>query len=462
MSSDTRPLVALIGTLDTKQTEYQFATTWLQDRGCNVAVFDASTRDAPEGSASGSFEIGTGSKLYRAKELLEGHSSRGRHQSPPTERDAVRDALQSACLHELGELQAQGAVDAIASFGGSQNTAFATSIMRDSRFPIGLPKFMLTTMASGDVSEYLGESDICIMPSVGDISGSLNAITRTTLQNALAAISGMAHTHLASRRAHTKSELGQKDHKPLVAISMFGVTTVGVNQISDLLKDKGYEPVAFHATGSGGRTMERLIREGFFCAVIDLTTTELCDHLYDGVLSAGPDRLTAAAAYGIPQVVSLGALDMINFGSLASLPSRYELEKSSEKGPMHHTKDGAQVYEHNSQVTLVRTSSDQCRELGTFLVGQLVKGVERRGRDKEAAPIRILSPQAGISAMDGTDGVWDNPEARDALLDGIQGALQEHAASRDKKNTIQVVTKDSHINSPEFAQAVVDELLRII
>ncbi|TKY87805.1 hypothetical protein EX895_003386 [Sporisorium graminicola] len=461
-SKEGKPLVALIGTLDTKKAEYQFATSWLERHGCNVAVLDVSTQTPLEGPSS--FDLGEGSKLYRPKQLLELRSD-GKGTDVPSERSAVRGALHAACLHELSLLESDGQLDAIASFGGSQNTAFATSIMRDATFPIGLPKFVLTTMASGDVSEYLGESDICIMPSIGDISGSLNAITLTTLQSALAAISGMAHVRHSSRQRSQSAEnpmssttdMRDHDHKPMIAISMFGVTTVAVNQISELIKQKGYEPVAFHATGSGGRSMERLIREGYFAAVIDLTTTEICDYLYDGVLSAGPDRLTAAAERGVPQIVSVGALDMINFGSLSSLPSRYQLNPVADDGPLHHTMQGTPVYEHNSQVTLVRTSAEHCKELGEYLVSNLLKGLERLKQGQKAAPIRILFPKGGISAMDGAEGVWDDAEAREVLLESIKATLD-----RTENAFISIEAYDYHINSADFAKLVADEAVRLV
>lgn len=461
ISNKSKPLVALIGTLDTKKAEYQYATSWLEQRGCNVVVLDASTQSPLEGPSS--FELGTESKLYGPKQLLELRSD-GENADVASERAALRDALREACLIELSRLHEQGALDAIASFGGSQNTAFATSIMRDAKFPIGLPKVMLTTMASGDVSEYLGESDICVMPSIADISGSLNAITLTTLSAALAAISGMAHARHSSKQDRSTTALADKhDHKPMIAISMFGVTTVAGNQISEILKQKGYEPVAFHATGSGGRSMERLIREGYFAAVIDLTPTEICDHLYDGVLSAGPDRLTAAAEQGVPQIVSVGALDMINFGSLSSLPSRYELDKGADEGPLHHTTKGTPVYEHNSQVTLVRTSVEQNKELGEHLVNNLIKGLGRSRQDKKKAPIKIFFPKAGISAMDGQDGVWDDPEARDALLESIEKTLELCNKSQSGQTaSVTFEAFEHHINSSEFAEIVANQAVELI
>lgn len=437
--SDRKPLVALIGTLDTKRAEYQYAASYLESHGCNVLVLDASTQQSQSGPSS--FDLGPDSTLLSPLGLLHGSQI-------PSDRSAARDALRSACLEHLSQLHSEGKLDGIASFGGSQNTSFATSIMRDSAFPIGLPKLMLSTMASGDVNEYLGESDICIMPSVGDISGSLNAITLTTLRNALAAVNGMAQGYFRSK--HEQKNNREKE-KPMIAISMFGVTTIAVNQISDLLKEKGYEPVAFHATGSGGRSMERLIREGFFSGVIDLTTTEICDHLYGGVLSAGPDRLTAAAEKGVPQVVSVGALDMVNFGSLSSLPSKYQL-KDKDEGPLHETKDGAKVYEHNSQVTLIRTSVEQNKELGGYLVKNLRRGLEKA---KETKGVKIVFPNSGISAMDGVEGVWDDAEARRALLDGVKEGLGE-------KVGIELHVEELHINSTKFAEVIVEQMTQLL
>ncbi|SOV06075.1 related to UPF0261 protein CTC_01794 [Ustilago sp. UG-2017a] len=451
----SKPLVALIGTLDTKQAEYQFATSWLEKHNCNVVVLDASTRSPFEGPLS--FDLAASSKLHRPKDLLGTHAF-----AEDAERSKVRELLREACLDELTSLQARGELNSIASFGGSQNTAFATSIMRSPTFPIGLPKFMLATMASGDVSEYLGESDICIMPSVADISGSMNDITLTTLQSALAAISGMAHMHHGAKQDKSSSPAEEKDHKPMIAISMFGVTTVAVNQISDLLKERGYEPVAFHATGSGGRSMERLIREGFFAGVVDLTTTEVCDQLYNGVLSAGPDRLTAAAECGVPQVVSVGALDMINFGSLSSLPSRIKLQNSKDDGPMHYTEDGTPVYEHNSQVTLVRTSAAQCKEIGEYIVEKLTTGLSRLQKGRNAAPVRILFPREGLSAMDGAEGVWNNPEARTALHGSIREALKSKASQSNLQSSVTIEAFEHHINSAEFAMIVADQAAQLV
>lgn len=454
-SGKSKPVVALIGTLDTKLAEYQFATSWLEEHNCDVIVLDASTRSPFDGPSS--FDLRSSSKLYRPKELLGSHSI-----PKDAERSQVRDALQEACLDALTKLQAKGELNAIASFRGSQNTAFATSIMRDPTFPIGLPKFMLTTMASGDVSEYLGESDICIMPSIGDISGSLNAITLRTLQSALAAISGMAHAHRDAKLDGSSSAAQGNDHKPMIAISMFGVTTVAVNLISDLFKQQGYAPVAFHATGSGGRSMERLIREGFFAAVIDLTTTEICDHLYDGVLSAGSERLTAAAECGVPQIVSVGALDMINFGSISSLPSRFKLKDGNSGGPLHHAEDGTPVYEHNNQVTLVRTSKAQNKKIGEYMIERLTKGLSRVQEGRDAAPIRILFPAAGISAMDGAEGVWDAPQAREAFLRSMQDALKSNTSRNNAQNPVTIEVFEHHINSAEFASTIVEQAVQLI
>ncbi|SPC67384.1 uncharacterized protein UHOD_03391 [Ustilago sp. UG-2017b] len=418
----SKPLVALIGTLDTKQAEYQFATSWLEKHNCNVVVLDASTRSPFEGPLS--FDLGASSKLHRPKDLLGTHAF-----AEDAERSKVRELLREACLDELTSLQARGELNSIASFGGSQDTAFATSIMRSPTFSIGLPKHLW-------LYERYHAHDTTIRPG--------------------------SHLRNGAKQDKSSSPAEEKDHKPMIAISMFGVTTVAVNQISDLLKERGYEPVAFHATGSGGRSIERLIREGFFASVVDLTTTEVCDHLYNGVLSAGPDRLTAAAECGVPQVVSVGALDMINFGSLSSLPSRIKLQNSKDDGPMHYTEDGTPVYEHNSQVTLVRTSAAQCKEIGEYIVGKLTTGLSRLQKGGNAAPVRILFPREGLSAMDGAEGVWNNPEARTALHGSIREALKSKASQSNLQSPVTIEAFEHHINSAEFAMIVADQAAQLV
>ena len=425
--SKTKPTVALIGTLDTKLAEYQHVATGLEERGVCVVMLDISTRPSAQQEAL-TLRL-PGSEYVSPTQLLPSSSF-------DEDRQELNHALREACI----ELLRQRRIDGIASFGGSQNTSAATAVMRHSAFPLGLPKFCLTTMASGDISEYIGEADICVMPSVGDISGSLNAITRTVLATAIGAISGMAHEY--HQRHQRSPQKASGSCKPLVAVTMFGVTTPAVHAASEVLRESGYEPVAFHATGTGGRTMERLCREGYFAGVLDLTTTEVADDLFGGVLSAGPDRLTAASATGVPQLVSVGALDMINFGSLHSLPFRLADDDQ------HHSETGARVWQHNDQVTLLRTTVDQNREMGNSLV-------ERITRTTPTAPTEIVLPMRGISMLDAEGQPFEDSKAREALADSIQQALKDN-------QHIKVTKQDLRINDPEFAQSAANRLVDMI
>lgn len=452
------PTVALIGTLDTKQEEYQYAITYLEDKGCAVYMFDVSTRPS-----SAMVTMGQGSILFKPHDLIASVSGSKQENQElfSWERARLREVLHSACCSQLTQLQSQTSLDAIASFGGSQNTSFATAVMRSSEFPIGLPKFVLSTMASGDISRYVGECDIAVMPSIGDISGTMNAITRLTLRTALSAIHGMAQEHRSAElRTNLKQDTSQK---PMIGLSMFGVTTVAVTQISDILSQNGFQPVAFHATGSGGKTMERLIRQGFFRVVIDLTTTELCDHLFDGVLTAGPDRLTAAAACGVPQIVSVGALDMINYGPLASLPPRYNLKSdnvTTDRNGVQLCEDGTKVYQHNSEVTLVRVSPQQSSQVGAYLVNNIARGLGEVRKGKEA-PVHILLPTRGISAMDAEHGVWEDVRAREHLFSAIQDTLKQHQGKDATALHMSVTEHSLHINSPKFAHIVATQAIEL-
>ncbi|KAF8310748.1 UPF0261-domain-containing protein [Clavulina sp. PMI_390] len=301
----------------------------------------------------------------------------------------------------------------VMGLGGSTTSAVVSSIMRDGA-AIGLPKLIVSTMASGDVSGYVGDSDITIMPSIVDISGRLNDISERMLRNAAAAMAGMAHEYYSNLSATGSSE-GKKESKgKRIAITMFGLTTPGVNAAMEKLAtykdangDPMYNPVVFHATGAGGRSMERLIREGWFDGVLDLTTTELADNLAGGVLSAGPTRLTAASSVSIPQVISLGALDMVNFGSPDSIPEQY---KNASPSRVFH--------EHNSSVTLMRTNVDECAKLGQELAEKLRAGGEAMSR-KTA----VVIPLGGWSGIDLPGEKFHDPEADARLVSQLKEGL---------------------------------------
>ncbi len=281
--------------------------------------------------------------------------------------------------------------------------------------PFGVPKLMVSTLASGEVGHFVGSSDVLMLNSVVDIAG-LNRISRVVLARAAQAMAGMARGRLPERAAADK---------PLVAATMFGVTTPCVERARAVLEQAGCEVLVFHATGSGGRTLESLAASGLLAGVLDLTTTELADELVGGFLSAGPERLTAAGKAGIPQVVSVGALDMVNFHGMDSVPEKFR---------------GRKFYRHNDNVTLMRTTPAECRELGRTI------GTKLAAAKGEAI---LMFPRQGISAIDREGQPFYDPVARAELF---QGLSETHAA-------VPLVELDLHINDPAFADACANELL---
>ena len=291
----------------------------------------------------------------------------------------------------LTQLYTAGSINAAISLGGSCGTTLAATAMR-AALPIGFPKLIVTTMASGDVSPYVGDSDITLMPSIVDIAGENHILTQI-LSNAAGCIGGMA----VAAAAHGVP----RAEKRVVAISMFGITTPAVSAAQQLLEEKDYEVVILHATGSGGRVLERLIREGRVHGVLDITTTEIADLLCGGVLSAGPERLTAAAREGVPQIVSVGATDCINFGPRETLPERYR---------------GRTVLEHNPTVTVVRTNVEECRQIGKH-IGETLRrcGVGKR--------MEVWCPGRGVSTISEEGGPFCDFEADKALVEELEKSL---------------------------------------
>ena len=314
------------------------------------------------------------------------------------------------------ELYQEGRLQGIIALGGSGGTSIATQAMR--ALPIGVPKVMVSTMASGETRPYVGNVDITMMYSVVDISG-LNAISERILANAAAAIGAMAQVSPRQR----------SNQRQLVGATMFGVTTPCVTRAKETLSQLGYEVIVFHATGAGGQSMEALARDGYFVGVLDITTTELADELVGGVLSAGPDRLQAAGDLGLPQVVSLGALDMVNFGPVDTVPERFRIRN---------------LYEHNATVTLMRTSTEECHELGR-IIGQKLSTA--RG------PVALFVPLKGVSMLAVEGMPFHDQEADNALLGGLQETLSP---------IVEVHYMDVDVNDPEFADAMATRLHQLI
>src|SRR5436305_12232586 len=312
--------VVLLGTLDTKGREYAFLRERLLEQGIDVLVVDAGVGE-PVGlkpDVANTELAGNASELWEAR-------NRG---------DAVT-AMGEGAARVVKRLHEEGRLDGILALGGSGGSSIAAAAMRE--LPVGVPKLIVSTVASGDTRPYVGAVDVTMTYSVVDIAG-VNSISARIMANAAGAIAGMA-----------KASVPALDAKPLVGATMFGVTTPCVTRARERLEELGYEVLVFHATGTGGQSMEALAQGGFLAGVLDVTTTELADDLVGGVLSAGPDRLTAAGALGLPQVVSLGALDMVNFGPRETVPPQLE---------------GRNLNVHNPTVTLMRTTPDECRELG--------------------------------------------------------------------------------------------------
>ena len=397
--------VVLVGTLDTKGAEYQYLRDRLAMAGVKTVLVDVGTLEEPLAKPDISrHEVAAASGLDLA--ALTAARDRGRAVS----------AMADAAAIVVRKLYDEGRCDGVLAAGGSGNTAIATKAMR--ALPVGVPKLMVSTMAAGDTRDYIGASDIALMASVTDVAG-INSISGRILANAAAAMAGMVNA--------PPVELG--DRRPLVAATMFGVTTPSVTAAREELERRGYEVLTFHATGTGGRAMEALIESGFVTAVLDITTTELCDELVGGVLSAGPHRLEMAGKMGVPQVVSVGALDMVNFGARNTVPPQFESRN---------------LYIHNPSVTLMRTTPDECAELGRQIARKL---------SASRGPVAFFIPLRGVSAISGQGGPFYDPAADEALF----GALRKNMAGNVEMHEI-----DAHINDPEFAGAMAARLDELV
>jgi uncharacterized protein (UPF0261 family) len=408
----SQPLVALVGTLDTKGREYQWVADRLSTLDARVLVVDAGVRQ-PVGF-SGTIDYTQGAVAELAGSTIEALRQRN-------DRGFAVATMSEGVAAVLSEQLAKGDLDGVLALGGSGGSSIAARAVRD--LPVGLPKLIVSTMASGDVSPYVGASDVTLMYSVVDVAG-INRVSRAVLGNAAAAIAAMAKT----RRARL-SEPGQ-DERPLIGASMFGVTTPAVDAGRARLEELGYEVLIFHATGPGGRALETLARSGYLAGILDITTTELADDLVGGVLSAGPDRLTGAGSSGVPQVVSLGALDMVNFGPRDTVPARFE---------------GRLLYLHNPAVTLMRTTAVESEELGRRVGLKLASAT---------SPTVLVVPRGGVSALDAEGQPFWDEEADAKLFEAVTKAV---AGSR-----VEVIDDPANINDPALARRAAERLHALI
>jgi uncharacterized protein (UPF0261 family) len=393
--------VVLVGTLDTKGMEYGWLRARVRELGCETVLVDAGIGE-PQIEAD-----------VPAERVAEAAGASLKTLREAGDRGAAVTAMGEGAAVVAAELAAAGRVDAV---GGSGGSSIAARAVRD--LPIGLPKLIVSTMASGDVSPYVGGKDVTITYSVVDVAG-INRVSRLILRNAAAAAAGMA-------KAHAETQTPQAKERPLIGASMFGVTTPAVNVARERLEELGYEVLVFHATGAGGRALEGLADSGLLAGVLDMTTTELADDLVGGVLSAGPERLTAAGRHGVPQVVAPGALDMVNFGPRDTVPERF---------------GGRNLYVHNPTVTLMRTTPQEMAELGRRVAAKLAAAT---------GPTALFVPLSGVSALDAHGMPFHDPKADEACFEALQGAA------------VDTVRLDMNINDPAFGRAMADRLHELI
>ena len=386
--------VYVIGTCDTKAEELAFAKRAVEAAGVLALLVDVGTRagpavaDVPAAEVAAAHPDGPGAALEGA------------------DRGAAVAAMAEALTRWLGSREDIGAV---LGLGGSGNTAIVTAAMR--ALPVGVPKVMVSTVASGDVAPYVGSSDVAMMYSVTDVAG-LNAISRRVIANAAHAAAGMARW----------SAPEGADEKPGVGMTMFGVTTPCVAAVRERLEGD-FEPYVFHATGTGGRSMEKLADSGLLAGMIDVTTTEVADLLMGGVFPCDEDRFGAVARTKAPYVVSVGALDMVNFGARGSVPERYA---------------GRRLYVHNPQVTLMRTTAEENARMGAWIAERL---------NRCEGEVRLLLPLGGVSALDAPGQAFHDPEADAALFGALRAGLRRTPRRR-------LVEHDLHINDAAFANAL--------
>src|SRR5882757_1340208 len=383
----------VVGTFDTKGAELGYVADLIRAAGVPVRTVDLSTLDQG------------GPADVAAREVAAAH---------PGGVDAVFTGDRGSAVTAMAAafekfLTSRDDVAGVLGLGGSGGTALITPALR--ALPVGVPKLMVSTVAGGDVSGYVGASDIAMLHSVTDVAG-LNRISRQVLGNAAHALAGML-THAVPAAAD----------RPAVALTMFGVTTPCVIAVAEQLADR-YDPLVFHAVGTGGRAMEKLVDDGQISAVLDITTTEICDLIAGGVFSAGPERLDAITRTGVPYVGSCGALDMVNFGAPGTVPARYA---------------DRLFYQHNPQVTLMRTNREECQRIAEFLAGKL---------NSCAGPVRFLPPEGGVSLLDAPGQPFHDPSADQALFATLERLVTQTADRR-------LIRLPHNINDPRFADALV-------
>ncbi len=397
--------VVIVGALDTKGKEFLFVKNLVEKEGLKTLVVDFGVMGQPEFPPD----------INRQEVAREGGGdlailADGQH------KDAAMKVMAAGLKAVVSRLYADGRLDGILGMGGSGGTSIATTAMR--ALPVGVPKVMVSTLGGGDVTAFSGSKDIAFIPSIVDVAG-LNSISQAIFANAAGAVAGMVKVEKPEAAAA----------RPLVAASMFGNTTRCVDRARALLEAAGYEVLVFHATGTGGRTMESLINDGYFTASLDITTTELADEVCGGVFSAGPERGLAASRKGIPAILVPGCVDMANFGGIATVPEKYRSRI---------------LYEWNPNVTLLRTNVEENQKMGQMLAA---------AANAATGPVTVILPLKGVSMLDSPGGTFWDPEADAACYSAIRQNLHPG---------IEVIEADYNINDPEFADLCAKTLLRLM
>lgn len=401
-----KPNVVMVGCFDTKGEDFEYLYSCLVRKGIEVTTINTGvlgTTDLfPVNFEAETVALAAGSELSKIREK--------------NDRGSALEVMGKGAAKVVADLFSQNKVDGIIGMGGGGGTFIALAAMQ--ALPFGIPKLCLTTLATKDLSEKVGDKDILLMPSIVDVAG-LNKISRVLISQAAGAIFGMMETTVQQ----------DQDVKGSIAISVFGNTAIAADRCTELLRSEGYDVLAFHAVGTGGMTMESLTNDGVFDAILDLTTTELADELCGGICSAGPDRLTAAGQLGIPQVVVPGCIDMVNFGTLASVPEKYK---------------NRQLFNWAPDVTLMRTNEEENKILGQQIAEKI---------NASNGPVTVLLPLGGLSKVGGEGEIFHNPKTDQVLFDSIR---------KNVKSSVKIFEVDANINTRVFAEHAVKALLDLL
>lgn len=402
------PTIAILGTFDSKGPEHEFLSDQIRAAGYRTLLINAGSLSAPSLQPD-----------ISAEEVAAAAGGDWQAVLSRQDRGECIVLMARGATKVVAELVEAGRVHGIISLGGGGGTAICTAAMR--ALPIGFPKVMVSTLASGNTAPYVGTKDIVMIPAIADVAG-INRLTRVIFENAAGAICGMVAA-AERRKAQPTSD------KPLIVASMFGNTTACVTEAKQRLEAAGYEVLIFAATGNGGRAMESLVESGLVSGVLDITTTEWADELLGGVLSAGPERLDGAAKARVPAIVTPGCLDMVNFGEPQTVPAKYA---------------GRCFYHHNPQVTLMRTSAEECSQLGKIIAEKV---------NAYTAPVTVLLPMKAISVISAEGKPFHDSQADQALFTALKAHL---------RSSIPVIEMDVEINDPQFSQACAEALLENI